>query len=121
MTAIKASCWKCGRVQEEILLPLSRIEECQHCTTDLHVCRMCRFYDTSVNNACREPIADFVSDKTRANFCGYLELRADAREGSGSADAVDTTDELNSLFGLDDTSTDTIASVNDLFGKDDFS
>ena len=121
MTAIKASCWKCGGVQDEILLPLSRTEECQHCSTDLHVCRMCRFYDTSVNNACREPVADFVSDKTRVNFCGYLELRADVGEGSGGADVVATTDELNSLFGLDDTATDTSASVDDLFGKDDSS
>ena len=119
MTTIKASCWKCGGVQDEILLPLSRTEECQHCSTDLHVCRMCRFYDTSVNNACREPVAYFVSDKTRANFCGYLELRANAGEGTGSAGPASATDELNSLFGLDGAATDAPASLDDLFGKDD--
>ena len=34
---------------------------------------MCVFYDTKVAKACREPIADLVGDKTRANFCGYFQ------------------------------------------------
>ena len=30
---------------------------------------MCTYYDTSAHNQCREPTAEFVSDKERANFC----------------------------------------------------
>jgi len=115
MTGIKLSCWKCGEMQEEILLPLSRTELCQHCNTDLHVCRMCRFYDTSVSNACREPVADFVSDKTRANFCGYIELLTDAGANSGSAGQAAANGELNSLFDLDDGPSDAPTSLDDLF------
>ncbi len=118
MSGIEASCWKCGGIQKDILLPLSRTEECQHCGTDLHVCRMCRFYDTSVNNACREPVAELVSDKTRANFCGYLELRTDAGQG-GANDSSAATEGLNDLFGLDGTPGDEPKSLDDLFGSKD--
>ncbi len=55
------------------------------------MCAACVDSTIRVSNACREPIADFVSDKTRANFCGYLELRDHG--GSGS---------LDDLFGLKD-------------------
>lgn len=119
MTGIEASCWKCGGIQKEILLPLSRTEECQHCGTDLHVCRMCRFYDTSVSNACREPVADFVSNKTRSNFCGYLELHTDVGAGSESAAQAAANDGLSSLFGLEDTVGDAPTSLDDLFGPKD--
>ena len=101
MTGSEVTCWKCGRVQDDLLLPLSRTEQCHNCGADLHVCRMCRFYDTSVSNACREPVADFVSDKTRANFCGYLEICADAGTGPDGTMQEAPTDGLNSLFGLD--------------------
>jgi hypothetical protein len=123
MTGSEATCWKCGAAQEDLLLPLSRTEECRSCGADLHVCRICRFYDTSVSNACREPVADFVSDKTRANFCGYLEIRPDAHTSSGTAVQETSKDGLNSLFGLekdrdgmDAAEGSTPASLDDLFG-----
>jgi len=94
-------CWRCGASLDEVPLPLGRREECPACGADLHVCRMCRFYDTTVARACREPIAEPVADKTRANFCGYLEPRPGAHgagrdEAGGAARA-----ELAALFGLD--------------------
>lgn len=100
MTEIEISCWKCGSVVEDLLLPLSRTEECRNCGSDLHVCRMCRFYDRSVSNACREPVADFVAEKTRANFCGYLELLSGAGAQSGQAADNATQGDLDALFGL---------------------
>jgi hypothetical protein len=117
MPGVEASCWKCGGMQKEVLLPLSRTEECQHCGTDLHVCRMCRFYDTSVSNACREPVADFVLNKIRSNFCGYLELLTDAGTGVGVQSSAN--DGLNALFGLDESESAGPASLEDLFGSED--
>lgn len=99
MNATSAICWKCGARQTDILLPLSRTEVCGACGADLHVCRMCRFYDTSVASACLEPVAHRVTDKTRANFCGYLELRNDATTFAGSAPAENA--DLNALFGIE--------------------
>lgn len=65
-------CWKCGASLAELTLPLSRTDSCRTCRAEVHVCRMCRFYDTSKAKYCAEPIADEVHDKTRANFCGYF-------------------------------------------------
>lgn len=65
------SCWKCGTSLEAIAV--ARTDECPACRAELHVCRMCRFFDPGVSQACREPVADPVSDKERANFCGYFE------------------------------------------------
>jgi hypothetical protein len=113
------SCWKCHQDLYELLLPLSRTEECPSCSTDLHVCRMCCFYDRSVGNACREPIADFVSDKTKANFCGYFELQT-VSKGSDPNQALASND-LNSLFGLESeskTNSDPVNALDELFGLD---
>jgi hypothetical protein len=115
------SCWKCRLELQELLLPLSRTEECPACGADLHVCRMCRFYDRGVGNACREPIADFVSDKTRANFCGYLEIRVASIGPDQDPNSAEVPSELNSLFGLDTelkAESDSTKALQDLFGLD---
>lgn len=100
MTGITATCWKCGAPQHDLLLPLSRTDECSQCGVDLHVCRMCALYDTSRSNACREPIAELVSDKTRANFCGYLELQNWTIAKTVAGDEGTDRDALTTLFGL---------------------
>ncbi len=69
-------CWQCGATLAELSLPLLRTDECRACRAQLHVCRMCRFYDTGKANGCAEPVADEVQDKTRANFCGYFQPAA---------------------------------------------
>ena len=48
-------------------------DECQKCTRDLHSCVNCRFYSKSSANECREPRADKVLEKDRANFCDFFE------------------------------------------------
>jgi hypothetical protein len=76
---------------------------------------MCRFYDTSVANACREPVAERVTDKTRANFCGYLELRTDA--GTYRASSAEESADLNALFGIDESDQGKgLPTLDDLFG-----
>ena len=71
-------CWKCGASLAALTLPLRRLEECKACGAELHVCRLCEFYDTAVAKSCREPIAEEVKDKTRANFCDYFRPRPGA-------------------------------------------
>ena len=67
------SCWKCGNSLADLSPPLLRTEECRACRAELHVCRMCRFYDLTKAKQCAEPVADPVLNKERANFCGYFE------------------------------------------------
>ena len=90
-------CWKCGATLAASMPVVARTDECAVCRTDLHVCRLCEFFDERVSRQCREPIADEVMDKTRANFCGYFQVRAHAfRDRSASAEP--TRAALDALF-----------------------
>lgn len=60
---------------------------------------MCRFYDPGKAKQCREPIAEEVNNKERANFCGYLEPLPGAYRAQDADAAQRARDELNKLFG----------------------
>jgi len=92
-------CWKCGAALATLSLPLSRRDECPRCRAELHVCRMCADYDEHVAKRCREPIAEEVSDKERANFCGYFAPRAKAWTPPDTSAAEQARLELEKLFG----------------------
>ena len=90
-------CWKCGASLEHLSLPLRRLEECRACGAELHACRLCEFFDPAVAKSCREPVAEEVKDKTRANFCDYFRPRPHAWGGAGGAQA-DARARLDALF-----------------------
>lgn len=92
-------CWKCGASLDEVPMPLSRLAECLSCRAELHVCRMCRFYDVSLAQDCAEPIAEEVKEKGRANFCEYFEPRPDAFESPPAGGGDASTAALDALFG----------------------
>ena len=100
MSGVELVCWKCGTGFGDMPLPLSRFAECRQCGAKLHVCRQCEFYDTSVAKHCREPVAEEVKDKTRANFCDYFRARPDAFRAADGGKAAAAAAELESLFGL---------------------
>jgi hypothetical protein len=91
-------CWQCGASLSALTLPLRRLDEC-HCRAELHVCRMCVEYDTSVAKHCREPTAEEVRDKTRANFCDHFKPRAAAYTRPYSAAISAAQAALAKLFG----------------------
>ena len=94
-------CWKCGASLAELTLPLLRHDACKRCGAELHVCKLCRFYDVTVAKHCREPIADLVRDKERANFCDYFAINVAAKtqvSGDPIADAAKARDALEQLF-----------------------
>lgn len=92
-------CWQCGASLAALTLPLRRLEECPECHAELHVCRMCADYDTHVAKHCREPIAEEVRDKERANFCDYFKPRPSAYVPANTAEAEHARAELEKLFG----------------------
>ena len=67
---------------------IARRDACPHCRADLHVCLNCRFYDPGVSKQCREPAAELIRDKDKANFCDYFQFaeRAGRMETAFSAD-----------------------------------
>jgi hypothetical protein len=91
-------CWKCGASLAALTLPLRRLEECPKCRAELHVCRMCVDYDTAVAKHCREPIAEEVREKTRANFCDFFKPRPGAYLAPDTAEVGRARAELEKLF-----------------------
>lgn len=115
-------CWKCGTPLDDLPQPLSRRAECPNCHAELHTCRLCRHFDTAKAKQCREPVADEVQDKTRANFCDWFQPKPQAQVTEGgpipSARAA-----LDALFGKADAtaakSSTTRSALDRLFGEKD--
>jgi hypothetical protein len=66
-------------------------DECPRCRADLHSCRNCAHHDPGAYNECREPGAERVADRERANRCDWFAPNAatgrvpDPRAGAKSA------------------------------------
>jgi hypothetical protein len=125
MAAQELNCWKCGTPVRQEPLPLQRLAECRRCRAELHVCRMCEFYDTAVARFCREPVAEEVHDKERANFCDYFVASPAAYVAPDSAPAEQAQRDLERLFG-DESGADPASGedaarrqLERLFGNDD--
>ena len=74
-----ARCYCCGYEFEEDYCPSSREEYCPQCSSDVHCCLNCQFYSEHAHNKCLEPAAEWVTDRDKANFCGFFTLGS--REG----------------------------------------
>jgi hypothetical protein len=92
-------CWRCGASLNEVILPLSRRETCRACGAELHVCRLCTFYDPRITGGCREDRAEEVREKERANFCDWFKPRPDAYRPPDEAAARTARAQLEALFG----------------------
>ena len=93
------ACWKCSGSLEGVVLPIGRRDECPDCGADLHVCRLCEFYDPGTSKDCREPMADEVVDKERSNFCDYFRPRRGSGDSAESGEAGAARARLEALFG----------------------
>jgi hypothetical protein len=93
------SCHRCGAP-----LPAgrpSRRDACASCRSDVRVCRNCAFHEPGAANDCREPSAERVADKERANFCDYFALvvaPAGRAPGATSGGAREAHEALHALF-----------------------
>jgi hypothetical protein len=66
-------CFACSK--EVVLASGERVgfrDACDACGADLHVCRNCAHHDPAAYNECREPNAERVSERDRANRCDYF-------------------------------------------------
>lgn len=71
-------------------------DECPHCRGDLHICLNCEFYDPHAAKGCREPNAELVSNKDRANYCDYFRPGGSYKAAGSTAD--DAKKQLDALF-----------------------
>ena len=90
------NCAACNR--EFKLSPGERLsfrETCESCDADLHCCVNCAHYDPGAHNDCREPSAERVRDRKRANRCDWFQPGDRAGgDGTGRAQSLDALDAL---------------------------
>jgi len=90
----------CHACKRELALgrETGRRDECPHCAADLHCCLNCRFFDRSAPKQCREPIAELVREKDKANYCDLFSF-THAAAGALPGDTVEKTRQaLDDLF-----------------------
>ncbi|MBM4196054.1 MAG: hypothetical protein FJ197_03000 [Gammaproteobacteria bacterium] len=92
-------CWRCGGTLAGISLPLRRKEECPACRAELHVCRLCRYWDRRTVRQCSQDDAEEVRNKEQANFCDWFKPRPGAFDAAAAATAQAARDQLDALFG----------------------
>lgn len=82
-------CYQCNKTIPILgAFKIVRTEECPYCSTSLHCCRMCTFYDVKVYNECRESNAERIVDKEKANYCDYFTLSNGQAAGESRDDLL---------------------------------
>ena len=93
-------CWRCGEpLRDDLPRIFPRLEKCLACGSDLHVCRMCRFYAPQYTTKCSHDRAEPAREIDIANFCSHFRLRHGAHDGAGGGERA--RDDLDALFGGD--------------------
>ena len=95
-------CFRCGASLSALSLPLSRRDQCPDCTADLHVCKMCIYFDALVPRKCREDGAEDVTEKDRPNFCDWFKPSDRAFDPNRKNEEDAAKDALAALFVDDD-------------------
>ena len=94
------ACFHCKKTVDLPSSPGSRIgfkDSCPHCSSDLHVCLNCEFYDEGAHHECRESSAEWVKRKESSNVCEFFRPRS-ASAGTNPAQKKDALSALDSLF-----------------------
>jgi hypothetical protein len=70
-----AACFKCGEaIPEGPDLALDAV--CSKCSSYLHSCANCSFYDEYQKNPCRNAQAPFVHDRLTKNACTFFAIKS---------------------------------------------
>jgi len=91
------ACFQCGQemAADQVVL---REDECPHCSSDLHCCRNCHFYDPGVSNQCRETQADWITEKDKGNFCEFFVFADTTGSRTAARGTTSARERFNKLF-----------------------
>jgi uncharacterized Fe-S cluster-containing radical SAM superfamily protein len=92
---MSATCYKCDAQLSLVAgKDIGRSEECPSCYANLRCCMMCEFYDKSSYNECREPTAERILEKEKANFCDHFKLSGASNKSNEKEDLLSAADAL---------------------------
>jgi hypothetical protein len=107
-------CWRCGASLKDIPTPFTRLAQCKACGADLHVCRLCKFYNPGHFEKCDHDMAEPAREVDIANFCHYFRPKPNAYNPREKSRADDAMAQLKALFGeTEDNDKDTSAQATD--------
>ena len=111
-------CYKCGAEWiAEKKRPAFK-EYCDSCTSYLHCCMNCRFYDAHANNNCTITSSEWVKDKAGPNLCDDFEFATGPKQAKSEKELRQSRNAFDALFG-DETGTaagDETPDIKKLFG-----
>ncbi len=90
-------CHGCGR-DVQLTDKVFRGDMCPGCGRPLHACLNCVFHDRSAHHECREPQAEWVADRAKANFCDYFRPRQGGAPGRSGPSPEQARKKLDDLF-----------------------
>ncbi|KPJ89206.1 MAG: hypothetical protein AMS17_02870 [Spirochaetes bacterium DG_61] len=91
------ACAQCGKTIS-VAERVSRSALCPHCGAYLHSCVNCRFYSTGSHNDCREPQAEYVSNKRGSNFCEFFTPSETEENADNQGSKKITRERFDNLF-----------------------
>jgi len=94
----RIECWRCGTALKPDQLPITRLEQCRHCHADLHVCRLCRFWNPRYTSKCSHDHAEPPLERERANFCQYFRPAPGVFRNAGTPPEAAARSDLEALF-----------------------
>lgn len=71
-TVTRARCSNCGAVLAPGFDPNGT---CPKCSTELHSCKQCRFFDSGAKFECMQPVPERITPKDGKNACKLYEFR----------------------------------------------
>src|SRR5438132_420128 len=77
---------------------ISRADECPQCGADIHCCLNCTSYDPHAHNKCREPQAEWVTDREKANFCDFFTPNKLTASGTARGTSSNPRSAFDNLF-----------------------
>lgn len=93
---VVGNCWQCGGPLEAG--EFGRETNCRGCGRPTRVCRNCRWFSAGAPDQCREPAAEPVLDKVRANYCEFFEPSSKAAASAPANAADDLLKQAEELF-----------------------
>ena len=93
---VSGTCWHCGGAV--YAQDYGRETNCLACGKPTRVCRNCRWFSRGVANECREPMAERIIDKERANYCEFFDPSMDAGDGAAPSPEEDLLKRAEELF-----------------------
>ena len=89
---------KCARCGTAISTPIAHDSQCPKCSSDLHSCAQCAWFDTGSRFECSQPVPDRVSPKDARNTCAYFEGRVTVERETRSAGPSNARQAFDDLF-----------------------